>query len=58
MAIEMTHLLLWLLLYPLVAAADVVARVQVVDTDVGRLDQGHVVVYCTGTLILLLLHYV
>jgi hypothetical protein len=56
--IEMTHILVWLLLYPLVAAADVAARVHMVETDVGRLDQGHVAVYCTGTLILLTLHYV
>jgi len=56
--IEMTHILVWLLLYPLVAAADVAARVHMLETDVGRLDQGHVAVYCTGTLILLTLHYV
>ena len=56
--IHMTHILVWLLLYPLVAAADVAARVHMVETDVGRLDQGHVAVYCTGTLILLTLHYV
>lgn len=54
----MTHLLLWLLLYPLVAAADVAARVQVVDTDVGRLDAGHAAVYLVGTLLILTLHYV
>lgn len=54
----MTHLLLWLLLYPLVAAADVAVRVRSVDTDVGTLDKGHAAVYLTGTLLILLLHYV
>lgn len=54
----MTHLLLWLLLYPLVAAGDVAIRVHVTDTDVGTLDKGHAAVFLTGTLLMILMHYV
>jgi hypothetical protein len=54
----MTHVLLWLLLYPLVAAADTVARAYVWDFDVGRHNAAHAGVYATGTLIMLTMHYV
>lgn len=54
----MTHLLLWLLLYPLVASADVAIRVHVAETNVGQLDKGHTAVYLVGTLLILLMHYV
>ena len=54
----MTHVLIWMLLYPVVAAADTVARGQVWELDVGRHNAGHAVVYAIGTAILLTLHYV
>jgi hypothetical protein len=54
----MTHVLIWLLCYPLVAAADTVARVQVTDMDVGVHNAAHTSVYAAGTLIMLALHYV
>ena len=54
----MTHVLLWMLLYPLVATADTVTRAQVWDYDVGRHNAAHAAVYAIGTIIMLLLHYV
>jgi hypothetical protein len=54
----MTHVLLWMLLYPLVAAMDTVARAQVWDFDVGRHNAAHVGVYAVGTLIMIAMHYV
>lgn len=54
----MTHVLIWMLLYPVVAAADTVARGRVWELDVGRHNAGHVAVYVAGTIILLTLHYV
>ena len=54
----MTHLLIWLLTYPLVAAASTAIHAQATDTNPGRHNTGHAVVYFSGTLILLTLHYV
>jgi len=54
----MTHVLIWLLLYPLVAAVETVARGQVWDFDVGRHNAAHSVVYLAGTLLLMTMHYV
>lgn len=54
----MTHLLIWLLLYPLVAATDTVARLHVTQMDLGRHNAGHMTVYLVGTIIMLILHYV
>jgi hypothetical protein len=51
----MTHLLLWLLVYPLVAAADLTLRIRVEDLDTGRHNLGHLVVYVVGTTIFLTL---
>jgi len=50
----MTHLLI----YPLVAAADTVARARVWDFNIGRHNAAHAAVYATGTLTFLVLHYV
>jgi hypothetical protein len=54
----MTHLLIWLLAYPLVAVVDTVARVQYFESDPGRLSQGHAAVYLTGFLTFLAAAYV
>ena len=54
----MTHLLIWLLAYPLVAAASTAIHAQATDTDPGRHNAGHAVVYFTGTLIILGMYYV
>lgn len=56
----MTHLLIWLLTYPLVASADTVIRLRVgrIDMNVGRHNAGHVSVYAFGTALLTVLHYV
>lgn len=54
----MTHVLIWLLLYPLVATADTVVRARVWDFDVGRHNATHAAVYAAGTLIIITLHYV
>jgi len=51
----MTHLLLWLLVYPLVAATDLTLRIRVEDLDTGRHNIGHLVVYVVGTTIFLTL---
>jgi len=51
----MTHLLLWLLVYPLVAATDLTLRIRVEDLDTGRHNLGHLVVYVVGTMIFLTL---
>jgi len=51
----MTHLLLWLLMYPLVAAADLTLRIRVEDLDTGRHNLGHLIVYAVGTTIFLTL---
>lgn len=53
----MTHLLLWLLLYPLVTAACVWIYCRHTDADVGRLNQGYAAAYAAGTIILIVLHY-
>ena len=50
--------LLWLLLYPLVAATSTAIRVRTTDLDVGRQSKAQAAVYLTGTIILLALHYV
>jgi hypothetical protein len=50
--------LLWLLLYPLVAASTTAIRVRTTDMDVGRQSKAQAAVYLTGTIILLTLHYV
>jgi hypothetical protein len=50
--------LLWLLLYPLVAASTTAIRVRTTDIDVGRQSKAQAAVYLTGTIILLTLHYV
>jgi len=50
--------LIWLLLYPLVAAASTAIRVRTTDLDVGRQSQAQAAVYLTGTIIMLTLHYV
>jgi hypothetical protein len=50
--------LLWLLLYPLVAATSTAIRVRTTDMDVGRQSKAQAAVYLTGTIILLTLHYV
>jgi len=54
----MTHVLIWLLMYPLIATVDTVARAYVTDTDMGRQNAGHAAVYSIGTLIMVTLHYV
>lgn len=54
----MTHLLIWLLLYPLVAATDTMARGRMWDFDVGRHNAVHAAVYLVGTLLLVTMHYV
>jgi hypothetical protein len=54
----MTHVLLWLLLYPLVAATGTVARGRVWDFNVGRHNAAHAAVYLLGTLLLVTMHYV
>jgi len=54
----MTHVLIWLLLYPVVATADTIARAEVWDFPIGTHNAGHVAVYATGTLILITMHYV
>jgi len=54
----MTHVLLWMLLYPVVAAADTVARTYVLDMDAGRHNAGHAAVYAAGTLIMITMAYV
>lgn len=48
-------LLTWMLLYPLVAAADLTIRVRVEDLDTGRHNLGHLIVYGLGTGIFLTL---
>lgn len=48
-------LLLWMLLYPLVATLDTAVRLRVVDLDVGRHNLGHATVYLLGTAIFLTL---
>jgi hypothetical protein len=50
--------LLWLLLYPLVAASTTAIRVRTTDIDVRRQSKAQAAVYLTGTIILLTLHYV
>jgi len=50
--------LLWMLLYPLVAMVDTVARAFYTETDIGRHNQGHAAVYALGTLIMIAIHYV
>ena len=50
--------LLWLLLYPLVAATSTAIRVRTTDLDVGQQSKAQAAVYLTGTIILLTLHYV
>jgi len=50
--------LLWMLLYPLVAVLDTALRVIYTDTDIGRHNRGHAAVYFVGTLIMITLHYV
>jgi len=50
--------LLWLLLYPIVATVDTATRAVFTDTDIGRHNAGHAAVYATGTFIMLVLHYV
>jgi len=50
--------LLWLLLYPLVAATSTAIRVRVTDVDIGRQSKAQAAVYIVGTIILLTLHYV
>jgi len=54
----MTTVLLWMLLYPIVATTDTVVRVRYTDTNVGHHNAGHAAVYLTGTIIMLTLHYV
>lgn len=54
----MTHLLIWLLVYPLVASADTVARLHVVEMDVGTHNIGHMAVYIFGTVLLTAMNYV
>lgn len=54
----MTHVLLWMLFYPLVAAADTVVRARVWDFDVGRHNAAHAAVYAAGTLIMIVLYCV
>jgi|APHM01.1.fsa_nt_gi hypothetical protein len=48
-------LLIWMLLYPLVAAADLTIRVRVEDLDTGKHNIGHAAVYLLGTAIFLTL---
>jgi hypothetical protein len=50
--------LLWLLLYPLVAASTTAIRVRTTDIDVGRQSKAQAAVYLIGTIIMLVLHYV
>lgn len=50
----MTYLLLWLLLYPLVAAAEVYIRASIVEVDVGQISRWQSFVYGTGAVIFLL----
>jgi len=50
--------LLWLLLYPLVATVDTASRAVFTDTDIGRQNVGHMAVYAAGTIIMLVIHYV
>jgi len=50
--------LLWLLLYPLVAATSTAIRVRTTDLDVGRQSRAQAAVYVTGTIIMLTIHYV
>jgi len=50
--------LLWMLLYPLVAMVDTVARALYTDTDLGRHNRGHAAVYAVGILLMVTLHYV
>ena len=54
----MTHVLIWLLLYPVIAATDTVARLQVTEMNVGRHNAGHMAVYTIGTILLVAMHYV
>ena len=48
----MTHLLLWLLLYPLVAACELWIRSQVSNADPGRMSQAQVRIYAGGAAIM------
>jgi len=50
--------LLWLLLYPLVAASTTAIRVTYTDIDIGRQSKAQVAVYITGTIILIAIRYV
>lgn len=56
----MTHVLLWLLLYPVVATLDTVGRVRIgrINMNIGTHNIGHLVVYVLGTVLLVTLHYV
>ena len=54
----MTHLLIWLLTFPLVAVFSTGWYAHHTDADVGRLSAGYTGVYITGTIILLTMHYV
>jgi len=48
-----THLLLWLLLFPLVAAGDLYIRAQVSTVSPGRLSKGHAATYLIGAFVFL-----
>lgn len=52
----MTHLLLWLLLYPLVAAADIYIRSQVATVDPGAVSRIQAFVYAAGAIVFILVH--
>ena len=50
--------LIWLLLYPLVAAVSTAIRVRTTDLDVGRQSRAQAGVYLAGTIIMIAIHYV
>jgi hypothetical protein len=54
----MTHLLIWLLAFPLVAASCTYVYAAATDADLGRISAGYAMVYLIGTLLILALWYV
>jgi len=56
MGVSLICLLLWLLLWPPVAAAITIVRSARLDTRPGVLDRGHTYVYAFGAVTFLALH--
>jgi hypothetical protein len=54
----MTHLLVWLLLFPLVSAVCTALYARTTKADLALMSRGYATVYVLGTLLLLTLYYV